>query len=596
MICWFDGQIQDSAVRSVDSARAMQSAMKQFPGLGLKVAIASGHARRFVVGDPDIQLLDALAGATVARTATGEHLALRGEVLADEETARMAGDTLVISEWRTDAESGERFGVLAASGSEQWVVEGIPFPAGDYPPFTDLDDMRRYLHPTVYQREISGRGTFLTEVRPCAVLFVRFTGIDYNSDDAQAQLDSFIRQLQATISKYEGLLLQLNIGDKGSYVYANFGALNAHEDDARRAVKAALELNETSPLQLQMGLSYGLMRVGAYGGTTRKTFGALGDEVNLAARLMTTATTGGILVSSDVHQAVRSDFVLEPRSPLPMKGKAEPLPVFALTGKRQQRAIRLQEPRYALPMVGRKQELQVINEKLDLAARGNSQVVGIVAEAGLGKSRLVAEVIRSARKKGFVGYGGACQSDALNTPYQAWKSVWQAFFDVDPDQPLRKQMRWLEGEIEDRAPTRVDAMPLLNVVLDLNIPENEFTQTLEPKIRQSALHALLEDCMKAQAGDEPLLIVIEDMHWIDALSHDLLEELAKALANYPVCFVLAYRPPQLARLEAPRLEALPQFTRDRTARVDRRPKRRAPSAPNWRSCIQRATAHCRAGW
>jgi tetratricopeptide (TPR) repeat protein len=141
-------------------------------------------------------------------------------------------------------------------------------------------------------------------------------------------------------------------------------------------------------------------------------------------------------------------------------------------------------------------------------------------------------------------------------------------------------MRLLEGDIEDRAPSRVNAMPLLNVVLDLNIPENDFTQNLKPKIRQSALHALLEDCLKSAAGrgavpapvegeganekgemTSPLLIVIEDLHWIDALSHDLLEELAKALANHAVCFVLAYRPPQLQRLQEPRLEALPQFTR-----------------------------------
>jgi predicted ATPase len=131
---------------------------------------------------------------------------------------------------------------------------------------------------------------------------------------------------------------------------------------------------------------------------------------------------------------------------------------------------------------------------------------------------------------------------------------------VDPEQPLRKTARNLEGEIEDRAPERIEAMPLLNVVLDLHIPENEFTQNLEPKIRQSALHALLVDCLKAAAQDEPLLIVVEDVHWIDALSHDLLEQLARALADYAVCFVLAYRPPQLARLEAPRIEALPQFT------------------------------------
>ena len=146
-------------------------------------------------------------------------------------------------------------------------------------------------------------------------------------------------------------------------------------------------------------------------------------------------------------------------------------------------------------------------------------------------------------------------------PYLAWKSIWQAFFDVDPDMPLRKQIRNVEGELEDRAPNRMDAMPLLNTLLDLNIPENEFTKNLEPKIRQSALHALVEDCLKSAAKDDPILIVIEDLHWIDALSHDLLEGLAKALANQTICFVLAYRPPKLERLQAPRLESLPQFTR-----------------------------------
>jgi tetratricopeptide (TPR) repeat protein len=353
----------------------------------------------------------------------------------------------------------------------------------------------------------------------------------------------------------------VTIGDKGSYAYINFGALISHEENARSAMKAALELRNKIELQLQMGITQGLMLVGAYGGETRKTFGALGNDVNLAARLMTSAAEGEVLLSIPVHKAVTKDFICEPRLPVPVKGKAELLTVFALTGERQQRAIRLQEPTYALPMVGRTEELQIINDKLDLAEQGRGQVIGIVAEAGMGKSRLVAEVIRLARKNGFTGYGGACQSDAVNTPYQTWKSVWGAFFDVDPSAPLKKQMRNIEGEIEDRAPDRVEATPLLNAVLDLNIPENDFTKNLEPKIRQSALHALLEDCLKAQATDEPTLIVIEDMHWIDALSYDLLEQLARALADHAVCFVLAYRPPQLQRLQAPRIEAMQNFTK-----------------------------------
>jgi len=334
--------------------------------------------------------------------------------------------------------------------------------------------------------------------------------------------------------------------------------------DSRRAVKTALELGNKTDLQLQMGITQGLMRVGAYGGETRKQFGALGDDVNMAARLMMTAKADEILLSSAVHKAVMDQFTFEARPPLLMKGKAEPLLVFVVTSESQRRAVRLQEPNYSLPMVGRQAELKLIEEKLDLARAGKSQVVGIVAEAGLGKSRLVAEVIRSARRKGFVGFGGACQSDGIHTPYLAWKFIWQAFFSVDPDISLKRQMRFVETEIQDRAPSRLEAMPLLNVVLDLTIPENDFTKNLEPKVRQSALHALLEDCLKAQAADEPTLIVIEDLHWIDALSHDLLEQLAKALAHHTVCFVLAYRPPSAVgaeRLQASPIETLEQFTR-----------------------------------
>ena len=559
MMCWFDNQIsafnKDGSVLAMACAFGMQAAIRAFPTLALKVAIATGTARRFVVGDPDVQLLDVLVGGTVARTSTGEHHAGRGEIVADEATVNALGDSVIVTEWRTDAASNERFAVISRYTGE---VEEVQIEAPDS---LSNEVLQSWIHSTVFERETTSQDAFLTEFRPCVALFVRFTGIDFDSDTAESELDAFICQVQTITGRHHGTLLDITIGDKGSYAYINFGALGTHEDDARRAVKTALELKDSSSLSLQMGITQGLMRVGAYGSETRRTFGALGDEVNLSARLMTTAAPGEILLSSHVHKTVEQYFSFEPRPPLPMKGKAEPLPVFAVTGKSHQRAMRLQEPNYALPMVGRAQELKSIEEKLDLTLSGKSLVIGIIGEAGMGKSRLVAEVIRSARRKGFVGFGGSCQSDGIHTPYLAWKSIWQAFFDVDPDMPLRKQMRNVEGELKDRAPNRMDAIPLLNTLLDLNIPDNEFTTNLEPKIRQSALHALIEDCLKSAAKDEPILIVIEDLHWIDALSHDLLEDLARALADSPICFVIAYRPPQLMRLQAPRIEALPQFTK-----------------------------------
>jgi predicted ATPase len=188
-------------------------------------------------------------------------------------------------------------------------------------------------------------------------------------------------------------------------------------------------------------------------------------------------------------------------------------------------------------MVGRQQELTIIDQKLNLALQEKGQVIGITAEAGMGKSRLVAEVIRLARKRGFVGYGGACQSSGTNTAYLVWQAIWKAFFDLDPEMPQRKQIRLLEAELEDRVPDRLDSLPLLGLILDLPLPDNDFTLALEPKDRKSALESLLEDCLRSAASETPLLIVLEDLHWIDVLAHDLLETLARVSENLPICFV-----------------------------------------------------------
>ncbi len=554
--CWFDGE---RASQAVTAALALQTAMTAFPKLGLKVAVASGPARRFEVGDPAIQLLDVLAGVTVARLAIAEHLATRGEVLIDIATAEVLAETVVVNAWRT-ADDGERFAVV-----KQLAASSSPVPA-EAVVSLEAERVRPWVLPAIFEREQSGHGAFLTELRPAVALFLRFAGIEFDHDEqAGDKLTALIGRIQAILTRNEGALLQLIIGDKGSYLCAAFGAPIAHEDDARRSVRAALEIQQIS-LELpflhpvNIGISQGIMRTGAYGGTTRGIYGVHGDEVNVAARLMTTAGPGEILVSGRVQKAVADLFSFEPRPPLLLKGKAEPMLVFAVTGKRHQRAIRLEEPHYASPMIGRSAELALIGEKLELALRGHGQVIGISADAGMGKSRLVAEVIRLAHKLGFTGFGGACESSGTNTPYLVWKAIWQAFFDVDPTAPSRRQIRNLEGEIEDRAPLRVDAIPVLSPLLDIPIENNDFTRMLEPKDRRNVLTATLEECLKSAAAETPLLMVLEDLHWIDALSHDLLETLTRVSASLPICFVLAYRPPETVRLQAPRVESLPYFT------------------------------------
>jgi class 3 adenylate cyclase len=383
--CWLDG---DDGSRATTCALAMQQAMRRFAtvtipsgakvSLAMKAAVAAGPARRFLVGDPSIQTIDALAGAILDHLAAAEHHAQKGEVTLDPAALAALEGNAQIAEWRADEETDQRFGV----------VNGLARPANPlpWPPLApdalDEDVVRPWLLPVVYERLRSGQGEFLAELRPAVVLFLRFGGIDYDEDEtAGARLDTYVREVQKVCAKYEGTLLQLTIGDKGSYMYAAFGAPLAHEDDAVRAVSAALDLQALTPrldylTATQIGISQGRMRTGDYGGNNRRTYGVLGDDVNLAARLMQAAAPGQILVSKVARQAAGEAFNWESLPDMRVKGKAEPVTVFSLAGLKERHAIRLQEPKYALPMVGREAELALIEQKIELALQERGQIVG----------------------------------------------------------------------------------------------------------------------------------------------------------------------------------------------------------------------------
>ncbi len=583
--CWFDNRPQEtvvnglpSAVNALSSALAMQTAMQAFPELALKISVASGPARRFIVGDPNIQLLDTLAGVTLARMAAGEHLAQKGEILADEKSL---GEGVMVKEWRMDPDSREKFAVIPLlvlrseppSGTSQLsVINDQSLMRSSEILITEPLITEHWLLPAVYEREVAGMGAFLTELRSAVALFLRFDGIDYDADDDAGQkLDIFIRRAQEIVTRNGGTLLDVTIGDKGSYSYSAFGAPVAHENDSRRALNAAIELREMAAglpfiTGVQIGLSRGTMRTGAYGGTTRRTYGVLGDEVNLAARLMQAASPGQIIISGRVQYAAAGSFIFEALPAIRVKGKAQPVTIFQLHGLARDKTYRLLDPAYALPMVGRQTELSLITEKMELAMQGKGQIIGITAEAGMGKSRLVGEAIHLAQRHGFTGYGGACQSDGLNTAYLVWRAILRGFFDVDIDAPVEKQSKWLESALQSFAPNRLPALPLLAGAMGLSLPDNDFTRGLDPKDRKATLEAALVDCIRGAAeaaslGKSALLFVFEDLHWMDALSHDLLEEVARASESLPILILLAYRPPEIERIAAPHLEKLPHFTR-----------------------------------
>ena len=566
--CWLDG---DDGSRATACALEMQEAMLQFAAvetaggstvsLGMKAAIATGTVCRFLVGNPSCCLIEVIAGETLERLAAAELLAGRGEVILDPQAAGSLGDRVLLQEWRGDAEAGGRCAVVASLAVH---VPHAPWPAMSLDALR-AKDVSPWLLPPVFHRLESGQGEFLAELRPCVALFLRFGGIDYDRDpEAASKLDAFVQGAQDIVRQYEGSLLQLSIGDKGSYLYVAFGAPIAHENDADRAASTALGLQELAGnldflSGVQIGISQGRMRTGAYGSRTRRTYGVLGNVVNLAARLMSAAEPGQILVSDSARAATGDAFIWERLPSRRVKGRSEPVALSRLVGRKRRRTIHLLEPRYALPMVGRQAELHLIGQIMEQVLRGEGQILGISAEAGMGKSRLAAEAIRLAQERGFVSYGGECQSHGTTTSYLVWRSIWRDLFGLDPTEAQEDQVHKLAAQLGQTDPALPPRLPLLGTVLNLSIPDNALTQSLDAKVRKSSLEALLVDCLRARAQENPILLVLEDCHWLDPLSNDLIEEVGRAAIDLPVLLMLVYRPPDARRLQVSRVHQLPHF-------------------------------------
>jgi class 3 adenylate cyclase/tetratricopeptide (TPR) repeat protein len=543
--CWID---EDDGTRATACALAMQSTIDRVGRLvtpagssvrvELKVAVAVGPARRFLVGDPGIQLIDVLAGHVIDTLAAAEHVAQRGEVVLTASAREALGDGVEIGEERLD-EEGETYAVVERLSVP---VDDAPLPLLDAP--LDDDLVAEWLLPPVYERMRTGRGELLAELRPAIPVFVRFGGIDFDADGAVERLDEFVTQAQRVFADQGGNLLQLTVGDKGAYLYGVFGSPVAHEDDAVRAMTTALALrdleSQTAATGIQIGVAHGRLRSGTYGHDLRRTFVCLGDAVNLAARLMSAAGPGEIYVADGVRQAAGDGFAWEPRPSFTPKGKAEAVTPQALLGTTGRAPVR--EIRHRLPMFGRAEDLAHLVSRLDESVGGAGRIVGIAAEAGVGKSRLVAELVRTARRRGELVVVGECQAAGARTAYFAWREIWRMLFGLSDDDPEETQVARLEAELRAVDPGLVARAPLLEPVVGLTLQDNDLTASLDAKVRKTSLESLLVAFMRARAAHRPLVIVLEDCHWLDELSRDLLVEVCRAIPSERVLVVLAYRP------------------------------------------------------
>lgn len=337
--------------RATAAALTIQHIMQQFSALPLpdgsslsptvKITVAGGPAYRFAVGDAAIQLLDVLAGQTIERMAIGNELAQPGEVLLDEIARFRQRKTTIFTEWRIDDTSNEGFAVIS-----ELTAPTVPTPWPDLPALPD-EVSRPWLLPATNAQLETGLSDFSAEVRQVVALVMRFEGITFETlplsannapKPAIAALDQLVRQVQASVARHEGTLLQVAFDDLGTYLYAAFGAPIALADVAQYAVKSALELSETAhalDLTSQIVVHQSVMRTGVYGSATRRTYGVVGDDVKLAAQMTELVPVDSVIVTEAIQQQISDQFEMQTLDALEIDGHDDAITIAQVMRQRE---------------------------------------------------------------------------------------------------------------------------------------------------------------------------------------------------------------------------------------------------------------------
>ncbi len=433
------------------------------------------------------------------------------------------------------------------------------------PPVDGTEKLKRFIPQELLAKleEAARSGSMQGERRTVTMLFCDVQGSTAAAEHLDPEewadvMNATFERLIAPVYRYEGTLARL----MGDAILAFFGAPIAHEDDAERAVLAGLEIveamREFAPeakrhwdvdLKVRVGINTGLVVVGAVGSDLRVEYTAMGDAVNVASRMEQTAEPGTVRISSDTQKLVSELFEFEPIGPVEVKGRAEPIHSFAVV-RRVERPEDLRGIRGMwAPMVGRDAELSELNGLFDAIEAGGGRIVSVMAEAGLGKSRLVREFRTSlqdvGRLDGVTWVVGRSLSYETSVPYAPVSRIIRRLAGLGDDsrgEPVWDAIRNLVASV---LPGGVSSLaPVLGHVSGAPVPEVERQRLdyLEPALMAARATAAVVELFEALAAERPVVAVFEDLHWADSASIAVCEALMDLTGRSSLLLVLVFRP------------------------------------------------------
>ena len=497
--------------------------------IGVKVGVAMGQVEWGIIRAQDnTRATFFFRGPAIDACAQAEHHAQTGDIILHPSAASLEGEG-----------EGERYGKRVAGNGNRNRLASLPVTRQ---PVT-LDPLPLDLQAAFFPRAIIEQ-TFSGEFRQAINVFVKI-----DRSPSEAQLDEFMQTVFRLQAKFGGLLNRLDFGDKGCHLLLFWGAPISHENDVLRALNFLLELQDQTRIPIRAGVTSRISHAGFIGSALHEEYTCYGNGVNLAARFMESAPPESIWVDEPINLRAAAHFDLEYEGDYTFKGFDEPQAVFALLGHEMSDVLDF----YNRAMVGRQAELARLADFVQpLWATGDARFAGVMlvrGEAGIGKSRLLHE-FRTA-DSGRQPQWFFCQTDQIvRQPLNPFCYWLREYFGQSPAQSEAHNKRVFSHkltQIINATPSQAmkeeleHSRSILGALLDLYWDDSLYAR-LDPQSRYESTVGALKSLILAESLRQPVIIQLEDCHWLDAESAQFLERLARNIDPYPLAIIATARP------------------------------------------------------
>ena len=406
------------------------------------------------------------------------------------------------------------------------------------------------------EKILTSKAALEGERKQVTVLFADLKGsmellADRDPEEARKLLDPVLEHMMEAVHRYEGTVNQV----MGDGIMALFGAPLAHEDHAVRACYAALRMQESvkkyaeevrrshaAVVKIRVGLNSGEVVVRAIGSDLHMDYTAVGQTTHLAARMEQIADPGAIVITPDTLALAEGYVEVKSLGPVPVKGLADAVEVYEVTGAGQARTRLQAAARRGLTrFVGRDAELEQLHRAQQIAGDGHGQVAAIVGEAGVGKSRLVYEFTHSHRLQGWLVLESASVSYGKATSYLPVIDLLKGYFKIQDRDDVREIREKVTGKVLTLDRALEPTLPALLALLDVPVDDASW-QTLDPGQRRQRTLDAVKRLLLREAREQALLVIFEDLHWIDGETQALFDGLVESLGSARLLLLVNYRP------------------------------------------------------